>query len=487
MKHIVLWLLLLVATCSATLAQTTLTGKVKSDKDDLIAFATVVLFQNDDTLHAVYSTLTDLNGGYKIENITTGNYVVSVSCLGYTEQRQNILITDAAQTYNAQLTEKQYDIDEVTVQANRTVRSFEKTSYAITSNERSRAANSFELLRTVPTLKIDPINKTVTPITGGGNVQILINGLTASERELMAIRPSDVVRIEHYDTPTSRYSDSRNVINIITNKQESGGNAGISLEHAVTTGFFDDMAYFKYNKGRSQISLQYTGSYRNYKNTSHEENFQYTLNDTLFEHSETANRKFGYFDHNILLNYINRETDNYAFQIKLRPNFSTSHSNINGTVTSIIDTISTNGSSNNQSNEKEFNPVADIYFSKHLPNKQELFANVVGTGFYNNNEIKTIELSNANDTMLFDQMIGKVNKTSIISQIGYTKKFETFSITLMAGYKYAYSKNIITNLFNNPNYYTKENSGGLIGDITGKIDKLSYQFKIGGKIGRAHV
>lgn len=122
----------------------------------------------------------------------------------------------------------------------------------------------------------------------------------------MAIRPADVVRIEHYAPPTSRYGGNQNVINIITNKHESGGNAGISLEHAVTTGFFDDMAYFKYNKGRSQIHLQYSGSYRNYKDAKTEEYYLYALNDTLYEHLNTATRKFGYFDHNILLNYINR-------------------------------------------------------------------------------------------------------------------------------------------------------------------------------------
>ena len=126
------------------------------------------------------------------------------------------------------------------------------------------------------------------------------------------------------------------------------------------------MAYFKYNKGRSQIHLQYSGSYRNYKDAKTEEYYLYALNDTLYEHLNTATRKFGYFDHNILLNYINRAEDNYAFQIKLKPNFATDHSITNGEVTIRVDTTATSGTSQHSSTGKEFNPVADIYFSALL-------------------------------------------------------------------------------------------------------------------------
>ena len=109
-----------------------------------------------------------MKGGYRLENIAHGEYIILVSCLGYIELRQDLTIAGEKRTFNAELTEKAYDIDEVAVQASRMVRSFEKTSYAITPSERSRAANSFELLRTIPTLKIDPVSKSVTPIVGGG-------------------------------------------------------------------------------------------------------------------------------------------------------------------------------------------------------------------------------------------------------------------------------------------------------------------------------
>jgi hypothetical protein len=51
------------------------------------------------------------------------------------------------------------------------------------------------------------------------------------------------------DVPPARYIGLASVVNVITKNLEEGFAMGTTLQHAFTTGFFNDHLFLKYNSG----------------------------------------------------------------------------------------------------------------------------------------------------------------------------------------------------------------------------------------------
>ena len=74
--------LMLLACCSMTFAQNSITGKVLDDKNKAMNYVNVLLLQTADS-SLVKGSITDSTGQYLLENIDDGEYVVSASMMGY--------------------------------------------------------------------------------------------------------------------------------------------------------------------------------------------------------------------------------------------------------------------------------------------------------------------------------------------------------------------------------------------------------------------
>lgn len=102
------------------------------------------------------------------------------------------------------------------------------------------ASNGVSLLRNLQLSRIliNPIDNSIT-IPGGDNVQLRINGVEVTQAEIIAIRPTDVIRIEYIDNPGARYGNAGAVLNYIVKEENQ---EGVSLPISPTEYPIRDMA-----------------------------------------------------------------------------------------------------------------------------------------------------------------------------------------------------------------------------------------------------
>ncbi|MDR0977033.1 MAG: carboxypeptidase-like regulatory domain-containing protein, partial [Prevotellaceae bacterium] len=177
-------------------------GKVIDETGEALAFANVVLFQLPDTATVKYHSATDLHGRFAIEGVALGSYLCQVSFIGYRTVCDTLHVAEGqtALAHNYRMELDAQMVGEVVVTGSKQTASVGKLSYLITPKERQGRTNAFEMMSALPGIRIDLMNRTITS-SAGGSVMILINGLSSNATDLQAIRPNDVVRVEHYEIP----------------------------------------------------------------------------------------------------------------------------------------------------------------------------------------------------------------------------------------------------------------------------------------------
>ena len=135
------------------------------------------------------------------------------------------------------------------------------------SEEMIRSASSgYSLLKmlSLPQVKVDDINESISPTNSLiGSVQVRINDVEASVADLRSLQPNEVEKVECIDRPGVRYGeDVGMVINIITRPIEKGYVVGVGGTWLPKSDYTKGTAYSKWNSGRNELSLNYSGDYR---------------------------------------------------------------------------------------------------------------------------------------------------------------------------------------------------------------------------------
>lgn len=462
-------------------AQVSVKGVVKDNENLPVPFANVAMYSAANSGLLRYGTITDLDGNYEIKNVSGEKYLVVVSFMGFKDVKDTLDIgREGIDPYliNYSLEPDAKLLDAATVQDSRVKIQNDKTSYSILPSDIKSSRNALDLTTIVPQIIYDPINDKISS-ANGKNVKILVNGLNANEIELKTIRPEQIARIEHYDIPPARYAEFGSVINIITKVREDGIAAGINLSTAFNTGFGNEMAYFKYNKGRNQIALDYSLYHRNYKNTEQEISYDYLFNQTRMQRFQASKTAFGYDDNYINLTYSNQKENDYALKIKLSPNFMTRHSES----LSQIDYLEGSDSETRNGTDKQkasvFGPIADLYLWKQLKNKQEIAINIVGTGFLTSNDYSKKEYGTDGALILEDDMLEKNRKISLIGEANYSAEIKNGRFN--AGYSIETNRltSNVDNSFENVEYTTSFLKNYIYSEYSGKKGNFSYKASLG--------
>ena len=108
----------------------------------------------------------------------------------------------------------------------------------------------------IPTLQVNPITNSIST-TDGGNVQLAINGRKATQNEVMALQPSEILRVELEEDPGVRYDNAAMVINYVVRRYEMGGSFGYNGQQSIKSLFGRHNANGKLNFGNSEISFFY--------------------------------------------------------------------------------------------------------------------------------------------------------------------------------------------------------------------------------------
>ena len=356
----------------------------------------------------------------------------------------------------------------------------DKVAYTFKQETLDKVHYAKDLLLTLPELHLDPISNTIAS-TKGGVTLLLINGIEATDLQIRAIKPESVIRVEYYDIPPARWVNKANqIVNIITRNPENGYVLGIENTAALTTGFLNGSLYTTITKGKHNLALEYFIYYRNYKDRTSVNTYDYNLNNVHYIANDKRKEYFGYTDQSVSLRYTNLETDKYIFQSKLDLNINTSYAYANGTNLFQQNELTINHFLFNHSTTSYLKPTLDLYYAKKISDKDELITNIISSIFTteNNDSIREWIASSNVEKYNYSTHL-KADQQGFISEIAHNHQFEIGQLT--SGYRFSYNsiRNNLLNLKGSSTNTVKYIEQYLYTEFSGQTGKLMYRLGLG--------
>lgn len=240
-----------------------ITGKLIDSLTALpVGYATVALYKVKGKT-AIDGTLSEEDGGFKLEDIKTGKYRLEFSFLGYETKVLEIETTlkDPDYDFNEVMLVPSINLlDEVEVTEKRAL--FENRADKIVFNAEDDSSlagtDATAVLRKVPLLTVD-LNGNVS-LRGSQNVRILINGkpsgmFSNNVADALKMFPADQIKkVEVITSPSAKYDGegSAGIINIITKKENIEGVAG-SINASI--GNLQNSLFTNLNAGKGRFGL----------------------------------------------------------------------------------------------------------------------------------------------------------------------------------------------------------------------------------------
>lgn len=325
---------------------------------------------------------------------------------------------------------KTAELGEVTVNGVRVINKVDRQILIPTKNMVKAATDGYDLLKfmMIDGIKVNPVTNSISTINGGA-VQVRINDRVASSQDITALRPDEVIRVEHIDNPGIRYHDENlgAVINYVVKQRYAGYAGGVSAWQALTTGLSTGSAYFDYNYKKSEFSISYTIDYRNYDATKRDDNITYLFPDGTERRKNYIgyDTEMSYTAHRVQLGYRLAEPGKYTFDARLF--YYGENSPKSGNNQLIKETSQPDLYQYNKTISKDYMPSFDIYYSLNLPHNQRIMANVVGT------YIRTDQKYLLRD-YLFDQSPQQSVQAAPVSDYSYTADGRKYSLISEALY-----------------------------------------------------
>ena len=419
MKAMIMFISMLLVQSMAT-ASNRISGRVVDDNDTSpLIGATVVL--SDDSGKQVMGVTTDTDGRFELKEVTTGNYTLQCSYVGYDTfimvLKQLERNTDLGEIRLKPASEM---LDEVVVKSERVVQKIDRQLVMPTSAQKKAATNGVSLLQhlQIPGLSVNAIEKNIST-NYGESVQLRINGVEVTQAEVIAIRPEDVVRVEVHEQPGLRYGGAAAVVDYIVRRRESGGNVSADLTNGISPlGFGNYQLSGKYHQGKSSFSALAQWSRRDLEwNRENEEMFYYP--DKVITNRETVsapNRiKYDYITTSLNYNYTNGEKSmlNIAFRNN-RQDIPYGFTDRN----TILHQEDKEYEVKDREQSETHIPSLDAYYQLNLKNDQHLYFDVVGTYLKSNNQ-RTYSMTEAGRTPVEIHSKTEGDKYSIIGEAIY--------------------------------------------------------------------
>lgn len=203
---------------------------------EALEFVTVSLRrQGADAL--LKGTITDEEGGFVLEGLAEGSYVLTVSYVGYKDLNRNVEITSSSPRVNLNrllLEEDSQLLGEVEVVGQKSQMRFEldKRVFNVDQNIASTGGSASDVLTNIPSVEVD--NEGQVSLRGSSSVTVWINGkasgLTSDNRGdiLQQLPAENIERVEVITNPSARYSPEGTVgiINIVLKRDRRAGYFG---------------------------------------------------------------------------------------------------------------------------------------------------------------------------------------------------------------------------------------------------------------------
>lgn len=281
----------------------------------------------------------------------------------------------------AQEVEPTVELGEVEVKADRIIKKTDGMLLYPSEQQKTSSRSGYSLLQqlTLPNIRVDEVGHTISAIDQRGSVQIRINGIIVDKAEMLSLDPKSIRTIHFIDNPGVRYGDGiAYVIEITTRRADNGYTLGTSFTQALTTRQGDYTVYGKWNTGKSELSLNYSIGYQNYRDLRTEETAHYHLNDGsvyTIRRNDLDSRNQS-LNNQLKLTYNLADSTRYVFQASLSGDFSHVPDNFNQK--QIVDGEQTY-TALEQQQSRSGSPVLDLYYFQQFTPRQSLTLNAVGT------------------------------------------------------------------------------------------------------------
>lgn len=482
MKQIVMNVMLLSSMIQGIFAQNVrIDGNVISSKDKEALEHVNVVLNSSDTIF-ILGTTTDERGRFSINGISAGNYLLVVSSLGYKTVYLPLNNINKSVIFDAiSLDEDVISLESITIHASNFTSTSDRKLVFPSERQMKVSTNGINLLQQLmlPKLQVNPLTNEVS-IPGGGEIQLRINGAQVESQEILALIPSEIIRIEYHDNPGLRYGNAEVVLDYIVRRPETGGSLGFGMDDAFKFKMWgNNYIHGKINHKKSELAVNYNISHRNFHNMwrDNEESFAFADGSVLkrLEEGSPDRGELGWQNLNVSYSYM--PSDKALVKATLRYYYSHNpHMNYSGKMFNLanrndyVDMI-------DYSSSKANRPAIDLYYLQGLKNGQALVFNLVGT--YNYSNQTRIYQESHNKSILTDitnQVVGE--KYSIIGETIYEKKLGVSRISGGIRHTQSFSDNTYKS---KPDYKTEMDQAMTFAyaEFKGKVKSLDYTISAG--------
>ncbi len=149
-------------------------------------------------------------------------------------------------------------LNEVTVVAKNTITKTDRKVIIPPKSKVNASTSGLNLLQklALPGISVNQLTGCIN-INSGGILNLYIDGIPATESQITAIAPENIVRIEYHDNPGVRYGNADAVLDFITRKKDNGCTLSLESMSCIGDGKFatiDELAAQFYN-GKSTWSV----------------------------------------------------------------------------------------------------------------------------------------------------------------------------------------------------------------------------------------
>jgi outer membrane receptor protein involved in Fe transport len=270
-----------------------------ADDSSPIPFADVVLFTlKDSTL--VSGTNTNDKGSFELAKLSSGEYMLTVSFMGYQKYRlKPVIVGKAGSTLNVgtiKLKPETMTLQEVAVvgMAKTVTSKIDRKVIDVSKDINSTGGTAVDLIRNIPGVQVDADG--AVSIRGNAGVSILIDGRPTSidATKLDQILSSEVQNIEIITNPSARYNPEgkSGIINFKMKQNKTQGLNGSAMLTAGTGDKYNGNFDLSYNLGKINLFANYSGMHRNTETSRflYRESFS---SDTIHFLQQDAKTKIG--------------------------------------------------------------------------------------------------------------------------------------------------------------------------------------------------
>ena len=417
----------------ATRSRVVISGVIKDAADKTALIGVNVTLRSDKvTKDQVQGTVTDAHGKFSLET-ETGEFVLECSYIGYEPIGMSLAVSGNTNLGTIEMNEASTELGEVVVEGDAVIQKVDRQILLPNKEQLGASSDGMSLLQNlqIPRIVVNPADNTVKTLANQ-EVQLRINGIEASNSEVMAINPKDVIRIEYHDQPGVRFNGAAAVINYIVKHRDTGGNLMLNASNGVTMpGWGEYHLSGKVNCGKSSFSLLTHYSPRDvYWTRTNSETYNFSTG-TIENREVGEPTRFKMNPVNIGLTYNWTNGDKNMLNITLRDFMKfTPHSKTNRD--SYLYQGTDSFAIHDHESTQSISPSLDIYYEHNLPDDNHLYFDVVGTYINSSNDRRFEQLplgaTVADTTDVTSRVRG--NKYSLIGEAIYEKDWENIGLTV---------------------------------------------------------